>query len=89
MNQLIHKKGGNYYDDMRIDLDIAFKDVIENCKKTSYKVRRSIITCLFHSLVEMLKYKCNARESRVIVGKDREWFEEFKVFWEDYLGGAQ
>lgn len=89
----IHKPGGNYFNDMRIDYDIAFANFLElyvefACKES---VKQRIAGNFLYNRIkerrDMNLIKKGKLEGLILAGSRREWFEEFMSFWRNVLNG--
>lgn len=80
----IHIAGGNYFDDMRIDIDAAFE--IE-MNRNVVKKHNSIIYNFAKGIKDGFLVKTNLLEAMVITGLRRKWFKEFSLFWKNVLDG--
>lgn len=84
----LHKIGGNYFDKMRIDLDVAFEAVEDRGTTVIKKIYKPAIVNLWHRFIYIInKYPKNRWEPKIITGMEREWFDEFYDFWSNFLGG--
>ena len=82
----IHNAGGNYFHDMRINIDAAFDLLPENGKKKDAKRNLAVFNKI-KIWTDALLIKFNRMEAMVITGRRRDWFNEFKSFWSEALGG--
>ncbi len=82
----IHNAGGNYYNDMRINIDAAFDSLPEMGKKKAAKRNLAVFNKM-KILADAMWIKFNRMEAMVITGQRRDWFNEFKAFWSEMLGG--
>ncbi len=89
----IHRPGGNYFNDMRIDYNVAFDNFEElNRNFRGHEREKDIRHSYLHNILKKLKdiklLRTGKMESLVLTGIRREWFEEFLAFWGTVLGGA-
>lgn len=82
----VHNPGGNYYNDMKINIDIAF-DSLPDANKGKAPKRNLAVFNMMKIMIDAMLIKCNRMEAMVIIGQRRDWFTEFKLFWTNMLGG--
>lgn len=82
----VHNPGGNYYNDMKINIDIAF-DSLPDANKGKAPKRNLAVFNMMKIMIDAMLIKCNRMEAMVITGQRRDWFIEFKLFWTNMLGG--
>jgi SAM-dependent methyltransferase len=84
----IHLPGGNFLDDVRLDI-VASHEVqsewLEAVEKRS--VRRSRIVSTRTSLALAAAERAGVLDALVEGGFRRAWFEEFRDYWQNALGG--
>ena len=86
-NQSLHKKGGNFFDNMRIDIDFAFDIVNQMEQNGTKKIKKNILVDYFHKFHYLINvYGKNKWEAKIITGIEREWFNEFLDFWGGGVG---
>jgi SAM-dependent methyltransferase len=83
----VHLPGGNFFDDVRLDLRASYATqsewLLEVEKVSARGSNRS--TALRRSICRREPYRL--REALVNTGLRRQWFEEFRQYWEDVLDG--
>lgn len=84
---VIHLPGGNRFDDMRIDLDSAFEYIKNLNSDNKISVRESKLKNKFRYYRDRILLKYNLQETFVSTGIRRYWFNEFRNFWSNILGG--
>ena len=82
-----HMPGGNHYDKMAIDIDIAFDRVGDLEKSGGVRPSRSIAKNLFCVFYNAYLRRTNRWERDIMTGMQRRWFDEFLDFWRNFLGG--
>lgn len=85
----MHSPEGNKFDDIRLDLDEAFRYASQLREASNLKtsVRRSKIHNTLRLLRDGALVKGNLQEAVVTTGVSRQWFKEFQKFWTDFLDG--
>ncbi len=90
-NKAIHLEGGNFYDDLRINiaeshakLDVSLPKTAKNLPQNKwwfsfFKKLEYFATAIFQK-AELLDGLC-------LIGWRRRWFKEFRNYWEACLGG--
>lgn len=85
--KIIHKEGSNYYDNMCIDIDSAFDSLSSLDNTKNKKICRLGIVNLISGGWKLTQQRMGVQETRVLIGKERKWFNEFRDFWSGYLEG--
>lgn len=83
----VHLAGGNFFDDVRLDLRASYATQSEwllEVEKVSVR-GSNLSTALRRSICRREPYRL--REALVNTGLRRQWFEEFRQYWEDVLDG--
>jgi SAM-dependent methyltransferase len=83
----VHLPGGNYFDDVRLDLPASYATQDEWLRSTQ---KVSVRTSKPRAALRRVAYKrepYRVREALVSLGLRRTWFEEFRGYWEDVLDG--
>jgi SAM-dependent methyltransferase len=83
-----HLRGGNSFDDVRVDLPAAFAvqdDWLRMVEKRS--VRRSRIRNMAALAAFAAEWRFRLREPLVASGVRRRWFDEFNGYWTEVIGG--
>lgn len=79
--------GGNYFDDVRLDLPASYRAQDEWLAQVAREsVRESPLRTSRRRLVYRVE-PYRLREALVNAGLRRQWFEEFRDYWENVLGG--
>jgi hypothetical protein len=79
--------GGNYFDDVRLDLSASYREQDEWLARVE---RESVRDSAPRSSLRRLAYRVEPyrlREALVNTGLRRQWFEEFREYWENVVGG--
>lgn len=82
----VHLEGGNYFDDMRIDIarsherldDLPRRGVRERRSRLANAVRRGLV---------MAAIRLRVHEFLILNGIRRRWLDEFERYWSEVLGG--
>ena len=83
-----HIEGGNFYNDMRIDISGAHKR-LDNFISPSQNidVARAKMLNIVRLYFTRLCIKLGIHEALVFNGIRKKWFDDFKEYWLDVLGG--
>ena len=82
----VHLDGGNYFDDMRIDIAKShrrFANLTRNAKNLSMPRYRNIINFYLTSIALRLRI----HEFLIVNGIRRRWLDDFRIYWSDILNG--
>lgn len=86
----LHLPGGNFYDDMRIDIN-ASHDRIDNyiclLQRQNRPARRSLLAGKMKYLVTAILQKAGLLEAFCLLGVRRRWLDEFLGYWTSCLAG--
>ena len=88
MPTAIHLDGGNYFDDMRIDIQAAHEqqdEWLKQIKRTT--VRKPLLVNYYKLASFVLLRKLGLYEAFVNNGLIGEWFYEFQDYWSNVLHG--
>jgi hypothetical protein len=83
----VHLAGGNFFDDVRLDLSASYAKQSEwllDVDKISAH-GSSVRAAMRRGIYKREPYRL--REALVNAGLRRQWFEEFRQYWEDVLDG--
>ena len=82
----VHLKGGNYFDDLRIDINQShqrFDSLVLQKKRINKPAVLNWLNYLFNGFLQ--KYKL--QELLVTTGLKRKWFDDFYRYWREVLNG--
>ena len=81
-----HYPGGNYFDQMRIDIAASHVslDTVNVAKRS---VKKSSFSNTFRLLLTGFLIRTNLWVPLVMNGLVRRWFDDFVAYWHDVLGG--
>ena len=82
-----HLDGGNFYDDFRIDIERAHREIDAVLPKTPRVRRRGLLRNWFSLNVARVEVALGLSEFLVVTGLRRKWMREFKQYWAGFLGG--
>ena len=85
--QAVHLPGGNYFDDVRLDLPASYREQDEWLAQVA---RESVRDSTLRTSLRRVGYRLEpyrVREALVNAGLRRRWCEEFGDYWENVLGG--
>jgi len=85
-----HLGGGNFYDDIRIDIDAAHRQLdggAAEARSGRAPGRLKLLTGRFRYLKDALLQRANVLEALCITGIRRGWFRDFRDYWANCLGG--
>ena len=83
-----HLDGGNFYDDFRIDIERAHREIDAVLPKTPRVRRRGLLRNWFSLNVARVEVALGLSEFLVVTGLRRKWMREFKQYWAGFLGGS-
>ena len=85
----VHLPGGNFFDDVRLDLPASYATQDEwLAQVTKTSVRAGVAkTAARRAAHRVEPYR--VREALVNAGLKRQWFEEFRGYWESVLNGRE
>jgi SAM-dependent methyltransferase len=90
-NKAVHLGGGNYYDDLRIDISESHAKLDASLAKAVNNLQRSKS---WFSFIKKLEYlatvvfqKAELLDGLCLLGWRRKWFNEFRKYWGACLGG--
>lgn len=86
----IHLGGGNFYDDIRIDIAASHRRLDEGADERQSGPAPGVSTRLagrLRYLGDALLQRANALEALSITGIRRGWFRDFQDYWANCLGG--
>ena len=86
-NKAEHFLNGNFYDDMRIDIQRCHNQIDKVSVKKNKKRRFLFIINITNLLTFLASYVLRLNELFVIVGIKNKWFTTFKNYWEEILNG--
>ncbi|MYD96051.1 MAG: class I SAM-dependent methyltransferase [Gammaproteobacteria bacterium] len=81
-----HYPGGNYFDQMRIDIAASHAS-LDNVNVAKRSVRKPWLTNTFRLLLTGFLIRTNLWMPLVMNGLVRRWFDDFVAYWGDVLGG--
>ncbi len=84
--QAVHLEGGNYFDDMRLDIAQSHGRLAE-APHDARSVRRARWRNLLAFYLTGLALRLRVQEQLVLSGVKRSWFVEFHDYWTRVLGG--
>ena len=84
-----HLSGGNHYDDVRIDIERAHRelDKVSLPPSDSSRRRRFFLRNWVSLSFARLEIVFGLSEFFVVTGLRRKWIREFKEYWTNFLGG--
>lgn len=84
--EAIHFEGGNYYDDMKIDIDKSQKKIDSAIFKKTKRSGAFLLNTILYFMNAVLQ-KTRLQEFMVSTGLRRKWFDDFHSYWLEVLGG--
>ena len=82
----LHLEGGNYFDDMRIDISESHHR-IANLHRNSKSIKRSKYGNIVKLYLTRLGIRFGIYEFLVVNGISRRWLDDFRSYWSDLLDG--
>jgi len=82
----IHFTGGNYFDDMRIDISKSHQS-IDNLVKNNKSIKRPKYRNIVKLYLTGLSMKLGIYELFVVNGVSRKWLDDFRRYWAEILEG--
>ena len=86
----VHFSGGNFYDDVRIDIEASHRKLESTAQKTSKLApppKPRFFCARLAYIRDALLQRVNALEALCILGIRRKWFRDFRDYWANCLGG--
>ena len=83
-----HLEGGNYYDDMRIDIAEShrrFANLAGSSRRR--RGRGGRFGCTLRLLINGVCMRLGIQEFLIVNGLRRKWLDDFRSYWSDILGG--
>jgi SAM-dependent methyltransferase len=82
----IHLDGGNYFDDMRIDIGRSHER-FDRLPRHPSRARPTTLGNVVKRYLTHLAMRIHIHEFLVVNGLRRRWFEEFEEYWSEILAG--
>ncbi len=82
----LHLEGGNYFDDMRIDIAESHRR-FANLKRNTKRIKRSKWRNMVNLYSTALCIRFGIQEFLVTSGIKRRWFYNFRTYWSQILNG--
>src|SRR3989338_4811508 len=85
----VHLSGGNFFDDIRLDLEASYKtqDVwLASAGKKNAARRNALVNFLNFAGLGFFQ-KTGRLETLIMTGIIKGWFTEFHRYWQEGLGG--
>jgi len=85
----VHSKGGNFFDDIRLDLDASYRAqdawlaTVEKKNRAGRNIIRNLLCFAAFGFLQKIK----RLETFVMMGMIKGWFLEFHQYWQEVLGG--
>lgn len=81
-----HFEGGNYFDDMRIDIAESHRR-LDNLTRNTKSIRRARCQNIIRFYLTGMAMKFNIQEFLVVNGIKRRWLNCFRSYWSEILNG--
>lgn len=82
----IHLEGGNYFDDMRINIAVSHRRFI-NLTRNAKNIRRPKYQNIIKFYLSRMALGLDIHELLVVNGIKRQWFDDFRDYWSTILNG--
>jgi 2-polyprenyl-3-methyl-5-hydroxy-6-metoxy-1,4-benzoquinol methylase len=82
----VHFDGGNYFDDMRVDI-ASSHERLDRLLRSPTSVARSRLRNVAALYLTALAIRLRVHELLIISGVRRRWLDEFHRYWSEILGG--
>lgn len=82
----LHRKGGNYFDDMRVDIAESHRR-FTNLPRNTKSIRRPRYRNIIKFYLTEIALRLNIYELLVVNGIRRRWLDDFRDYWSGILNG--
>lgn len=82
----VHLPGGNLYDHMQLDLAESYRR-LDGWERPVKPLRRSRVRNLLDLVATSAAIRFNLHDALILNGLKRQWFDEFREYWSQVLGG--